>query len=279
MLKITAGIGVGFLEREGIKTVCDSAMKKLGFYNQKAKYFVYACMAGSFCSIGMALAYTFGADFYASETLRGAYRFIIAFAFTFALTMIIFSGAELFTGNVFVMTVSALCGRVKLSRACSLLAFCYLANIVGAAAFGVLIWATGLLNGSTGEFLVNAASVKMTLPFWQAFFRGVLCNMLICLGTWSSTKAKSEVAKMVMIFWAVVGFVGSGYEHSIANAGLFTMALLAPHTAQGVSLIGAVNNLVPVTLGNLAGGALLVGWAYWFSGRGETKPEDSLPAA
>lgn len=84
---------------------------------------------------------------------------------------------------------------------------------------------------------------------------------------------------MIMIFWAVVGFVGSGYEHSVANAGMFTMALLAPHTAAGVSLFGAVSNLVPVTLGNLAGGALLVGWVYWFSGRGETKPEDSLPVA
>lgn len=267
------------MEREGIKTVCDSAIKKLDFYNQKTKYFVYACMAGGFCAIGMALAYTLGADFYANETLRGAYRLIIAFAFTFALTMIVFAGAELFTGNVFVMTVCALSGRAKLSRACSLLAFCYLANIAGAAAFGALIWATGLLGGSTGEFLVDAAAGKMALPFWQAFFRGALCNMLICLGTWSSTKAKSETAKMIVIFWAVFGFVGSGYEHSVANAGLFTMALLAPHIASGVSFLGAINNLVPVTLGNLVGGALLVGWVYWFSGRGETKPVDSLPTA
>lgn len=236
-------------------------------------------MAGGFCTLGMALAYSLGAEFSASVALRGASKLIVASAFTFALAMIVFAGAELFTGNVFVMTVSTLCGRTKPAPACSLLAFCYLANIFGAAVFGTLIWATGLLDGPMGEFLVNAAAVKMSIPFWQAFFRGVLCNTLICLGVWSASKAKSETAKLIMIFWAVLGFVGSGYEHSIANSGLFTMALLAPQSAQGVSLLGAVNNLVPVTLGNLAGGALLVGWVYWFSGRGEAKPDDSLPVA
>lgn len=267
------------MEHEGIGIVCGSARKKLDFYRNKPQYFVYACMAGGFCAIGMALAYALGAEFSASEALRGASRLVVASAFTFALTMIVFAGAELFTGNVFVLTVSVLCGDTKFSRACSLLAFCYFANFVGAALFGMMIWATGLLGGPMGASLVNSATVKMALPFWPAFFRGTLCNALICLGTWSGSKVKSETAKMILYFWVVLAFVGTGYEHSIANAGLFTMALLAPQTTPDVSLYGAVCNLIPVTLGNLAGGALLVGWTYWFSGRGKTEPEDLLPAA
>ena len=81
---------------------------------------------------------------------------------------------------------------------------------------------------------------------------------------------KSEVAQMLMLVWVVVGFVTTGYEHSIANTALFTMAFLAPQTTGAISLSGAISNLVPVTIGNMIGGSLFVGVVYWYSGRAKS---------
>lgn len=272
------------MEQTGLAAVCQSAEKKLNFFQSQGRYFVYACMAGCFCSLGMALAYAMGGSFYASEALRGAYKLILGSTFTLSFTMIIFAGAELFTGNVFVFTVSVLSKKTAPAASVQLVAFCYLANILGAAVMGAVVAATGLLQGSMGDLLVTSAMTKMTLPFFQAFFRGVLCNTLVCLGIWCVTKMKSETAKLIVLLWVVLGFAGPGYEHSIANAGIFTMAMLAPQAGgAGLSLAaglaGALRNLVPVTLGNLVGGGLCVGWVYWFAGSGKiTKPEDDLPS-
>lgn len=224
-------------------------------------------MAGGFCTLGMALAYMLGSEFHASEALAGAYKLIVGAAFAFSFTMIIFSGAELFTGNIFYMTVGFLSKKVKLSQAFALLLFCYFSNIIGAVIIGILFASTGLMNGLIGGFIVNSTVTKMALPFGYAFSRGILCNFMICTGTWACSKLKSEAAKMIIIFWVILAFVGTGYEHCVANAGLFAMAFLAPQAVPEVSLIGAINNMIPVTLGNIAGGSLLVGWVYWFSGK------------
>jgi len=259
------------MEQTGLETVCQSAEKKLSFFKSKRRYFVYACMAGCFCSLGMALAYAMAGGFYASPALQGAYKLILGSTFTLSFTMIIFAGAELFTGNVFVFTVSTLSRRTALTDGVKLLVFCYLSNLLGAAVMGSMVAATGLLQGSMGDLLVTSAATKMALPFSQAFFRGVLCNILVCLGIWCVAKLKSETAKLIVLLWVVLGFAGPGYEHSIANAGIFTMALLAPQAGSAgltlaSGLAGTLNNLVPVTLGNLVGGGLFVGWVYWFSG-------------
>jgi nitrite transporter NirC len=126
---------------------------------------------------------------------------------------------------------------------------------------------TGLLDGHTGELLVSSTVGKMSIPFSEAFFRGIMCNILVCLGYWAMSKVKSEVAKLIIIIWVVAGFVTPGYEHSIANAGIFTMAFSAPMADSGLVMSGILSNLIPVTLGNLAGGAVFVAVPYWISCR------------
>lgn len=257
------------MEQEGLRYVAQAAATKMAFFRHRWEYVVYSMIAGAFCSIGMAFAYSVGAAVYANPASQEMYRLAIGIAFSLSFTLITFAGCELFTSNVFVMSIGALSRSVRTRDAAGLLFLCYLANLFGAAFMALVFAATGLLDGPTGQLLVKSSAAKASLAFIPAFFRGVLCNILVCLGYWAMSKAKSEAAKLIIIVWVVAGFVTPGYEHSIANAGIFTMALAAPYgaSAPGLQLDGIAGNLIPVTLGNFVGGAFLVALPYWVSGR------------
>ena len=253
------------MEQEGLARVSRAAAQKVSFCKYKGKFVIYSMIAGAFCSIGMAFAYSTGAAFYFSPTSREFYKLALGIAFALSFTLITFAGCELFTSNVFVMTIGSLTRSIGIRDAAGLLTLCYVSNLIGAAFIAWVFGMTGLLEGSVGELLVSSTAVKMHLPFTQALFRGIMCNVLVCLGYWAMAKVQSEVAKLIIIVWVVAGFVTPGYEHSIANAGIFTMAFLAPAATQEVTLIGIASNLIPVTLGNLIGGALLVALPYWIT--------------
>ena len=111
--------------------------------------------------------------------------------------------------------------------------------------------------------MTKAAADKMNAPFMELLFRGILCNILVCLAVWCSFKLKEETAKLIVIFWCLFAFITSGFEHSIANMSLLSIALMIPHP-ETVSMIGLAANLVPVTIGNIIGGAMFIGAGYWF---------------
>ena len=254
------------MEEEALSAVTLAALKKSEFFRTPARYFIYSAMAGCFCTIGMALACSVAGGFYSSDALRGAHSFMLGAMFTLSFTMIIFAGAELFTGNVLSMTIGFLQGKLRLSLCVKFLAVCYLANVLGAAFMGLIVYSAGTLQGQTGDYLLRLVEGKASLSLSQGFFKGILCNTLVCLGMWCVFKVKSESAKLIILFWAVLGFVAPGYEHSIANAGLFTMAIAA-NSLSIINLQGILLNMLTVTLGNLAGGSLFVGLVYWYSGR------------
>jgi len=255
------------MEQEALAVVAQTAAKKVAFWKYTWRYVVYSMIAGAFCSIGMAFAYSVGAQYYFTPSLKELYRLGIGIAFALSFTLIVFAGCELFTSNVFVMTIGLLCRSIKIREAVGLLILCYTANLVGASLMALVFAMTGLLNGAVGELLLTSTVGKMEIPFTQAFFRGVMCNILICLGYWAMSKTKSDAAKLIIILWVIAGFVTPGYEHSIANAGVFTMAFFVPLTNPGLVVSGIWGNLIPVTLGNLAGGALFVALPYWISNR------------
>ena len=112
----------------------------------------------------------------------------------------------------------------------------------------------------------------MAAPAGELFFRGVLCNILVCLAVWTAIKAKNEMAKLTLIFWCLFAFIGSGFEHSIANMSLLAMGLMIPHPA-AITVGGYVYNLAFVTAGNIVGGAILIGALYWYASSGNLSLE------
>lgn len=256
------------MENQNILSVASSAANKVNFFKtSKEQYAVYSIIAGCFCSIGMVFAYSAGAGVYGSQAFSSLYKLAIGISFALSFTLIIFAGSELFTGNVLVMTIGMLEKKITIFDTVKLLALCYAANITGAVLMGLLFASTGLLDSPMGKLLLEACKLKTQIPFMQALSRGILCNVLVCLGTWCVSKLKSESGKMIVLVWVVAGFVTPGFEHSIANAGLFTMAAFVPGSAGFINFQGILSNMIPVTIGNIIGGSMLVGLGYWFSGK------------
>ena len=140
---------------------------------------------------------------------------------------------------------------------------CYLGNFVGAVILVALFQLGGVPKGATGEYFATIAAGKMGGTASALFFKGMLCNMLVCLAVWCCTKMKTESGKLIMIFWCIYIFMACGFEHSIANMSVMAVGLLNGAGVEGVSIVGYFHNLLWVTLGNIAGGALLVAFPYY----------------
>jgi len=141
----------------------------------------------------------------------------------------------------------------------------YVGNLLGCLGLAWLLAKSGVFGIEPAKsFVESTAAAKMHLDFGTAFARGILANWLVSLAVWGAGRTKSDPAKLVIIFWCLFAFIGAGFEHSIANMTLLALALFQPHADAGTWL-GYVQNLVPVTLGNIVGGAIFVGGAYWFT--------------
>ena len=181
----------------------------------------------------------------------GPAQFLGGIAFSLGLILVIVGGAELFTGNALIVMawVDRLISTAKLLQNWLVV---YLGNFIGALAMVGLVYYAGLLKGSIGEIAAKIAGGKFTLGFSEAFFRGFLCNMLVCLAVWLSFAARSVAGKILSIIWPISAFVALGLEHSVANMYLLPAGLAAG--AHG-SLSDIMQNLISLTLGNIAGGA------------------------
>ncbi len=188
-----------------------------------------------------------------------------ACVFPAGLAMVVVAGSELFTGDN-LMIVSLLDKKIRFGRMVGVLVIVYIGNLIGSVIVAALASLGGTL-GSVQEAVVSAAVSKAALGFGQAFVRGVMCNVLVCIAVWMAAAAKEPVGKIVGLYMPIMVFVLCGYEHCVANmyylpAGLFTAAkygLAADGLTWGSAL---VKNLLPVTLGNLVGG-MGVGALYW----------------
>jgi nitrite transporter NirC len=144
--------------------------------------------------------------------------------------------------------------------------FSYIGNFVGSAAVAGIFALTGSTQGIAGDFILKVSAAKMGSAFMPLFAKGILCNVLVCLAVLCAVKMKSESGKLIMIFWCLFAFITSGFEHSIANMTIFSISLFMPHP-ETVSVMGMISNLVPVTLGNMVGGAVLLGGGYYYIGK------------
>lgn len=211
-----------------------------------------------------------------AKTLAGA-------LFATGLMLVVIAGGELFTGNC-LMLIACLSKKMRLRSMLTSWLVVYIGNLIGslllAAAIirsGQLGFSEGLLGGAT----IKTAVYKAGLSFENAFFMGVLCNMLVCLAVWMAAAAKDVAGKLLAVFFPIWLFITSGFEHSVANmyylaAGIFAkgnplwaeQALGLGVSTQQLQALNwsamLLNNLLPVTLGNIVGGALLVGAVYWY---------------
>lgn len=203
--------------------------------------------------------------------------------FTTGLMMVIVTGAELFTGNTLII-VSCIERKLKWTKMLRNWFYVYLGNFMGSMIIVFFILYSGQLdfsNGLLGGFTIKVAAYKTGLTFSKAFFMGILCNWLVCLAVWMASAAKDISGKLLAIFFPIWLFITSGFEHSIANMYYIPAGILAklnPIWVQGAITLGVtpeklshlnwvtfLNNLIPVTLGNIVGGSLFVGMVYWGS--------------
>ena len=228
-------------------------------------YFLQTIFGGLFIGFGIMLMVTIGGLLDPAGV--ASMKITQGLAFSVALSMVMLAGANLFTGDNLVLTVGTLSKKTSPFEMISIWVTCYFGNLVGAILGAVLFYNAGLAAGDTAAYIEKLATAKMSAGFLALLCRGILCNMLVCLGVWSCYKLQNEAAKILMIFCCVFPFITSGFEHSVANMTLFSLAMIIPH-GELVSLSAAISNLVPVTLGNIIGGAV-IGIVYWINAKGK----------
>lgn len=254
---------------------CDAGLAKCKL--SLKKMFSLAILAGVFIAFGAQLFLLVSSD---STLGFGFTRFLGGSVFTVGLMMVVVGGAELFTGNNLVL-IAALNKRITWGELLRSWFFVYIGNFVGSILIATfLFWGgTWALNGNlAGATALKAASSKVSMTFAQAFFRGILCNWLVCMAVWMAMASKDVIGKLFAIYFPIMAFVASGFEHSVANMfflpyGIFLKSIpkVVEATGKTLSDFAALNwgtlftkNLIPVTLGNIIGGAIFVGMVYWF---------------
>ena len=239
--------------------------------------FVLAVLAGAFIALGAAFATTVGSG--GGDVPYGVLRLLVGLAFTLGLILVVVAGAELFTGNNLIVMAWA-SRRVSSGQLMRNWTLVYAGNFVGAFATAVLVFLARQYtfgNGEVGVTALTIASTKTSLGFGQAIVLGALCNALVCLAVWLTYGAHTTADKILAVIPPIAAFVALGFEHSVANMYFIPVALLietddawVDATAGVPDLSGltwssfVVDNLIPVTIGNVIGGAVMVGVVYWF---------------
>ena len=238
----------------GYTLLGSAAEKKISFYKKdKIAYFISSALAGIYVGICMITILVMAGmlnDFAGIKILQGA-------SFAAALSLVVFAGSELFTGNIFVMTAGILLNVVRVRDGIGLCTYNYFGNFAGSILIAALFLGTGYLQGAVLEAAYAAIYAKTNPAFFALLVRGILCNVLVCLAVWCVYRMKSESGKLIMIFWCIYLFVVCGFEHSIANMTLFSMGTMA-----GSNMMAIVIALIAATIGNTIGGIML-SVAYW----------------
>ncbi len=255
--------------------------------------FVLAVLAGAFIALGAIFATTVSAGSIAVKDAAGATTFstglpwgitrlLMGLVFSLGLILVVVAGSELFTGNNLIMMAFA-GGKVSLGALLRNWVIVYIGNFVGSIATAAIMFMSKQYtfgSGAVGLNILNIAEFKTSLEFVQAIALGIMCNALVCLAVWLCFSARTTTDKILAIIPPISAFVAAGFEHSIANMyfipiGLFVKYFGDASFFEGLKKTAAdfpnltwgnffIGNLLPVTIGNIIGGALMVGLVYWF---------------
>lgn len=240
--------------------------------------FVLAVLAGAFIAIGA----IFCTITVTGDMAFGLKKLLGGIVFSLGLILVIIGGAELFTGNNLIVMAWA-SGRISAYQILRNWVIVYAGNLTGSLATAVLMFFTGqytFANGQVGITALSIAQAKCSLTFIQAISLGIMCNVLVCLAVWLCFSARTSTDKILSIIFPIAAFVAAGFEHCVANMyfipiGLFIRSGAGPSFWQATGSASdqymnltvsnfLVNNLLPVTIGNIIGGSLMVGAVYWF---------------
>jgi formate transporter len=265
------------------------------------KMFMLSVLAGAFISLGAIFATTIGAGGMSLTAADGTValntslpygvtRLLMGLVFSLGLILVVVGGAELFTGNNLIVMAWAN-GKVTGSALLRNWVIVYVGNFVGSIGTAILMFMTRQYTFGTNSVGITALRIgvaKVELNFMQAIALGILCNALVCLAVWLTYSARSTIDKIAAIIFPITAFVAAGFEHSVANMYFIPYALLVKDFDAGfISTVAdkvphldlltwqafLVRNLLPVTIGNIIGGAVLVAAAYWAIFLRSAKPQ------
>jgi formate transporter len=241
---------------------------------------VLGILAGAFIAIGAIFATTTSAG--AGDMSYGLAKMLGGLAFSVGLILVVIGGAELFTGNILIF-MAFLGRKVSLMALLRNWAIVYIGNLIGSVATAILVF-LGKQHlfgaGAIGLNMLAIGEAKTSLGFVQALALGILCNAIVCMAVWLTYSARTTVDKIAAIILPIAAFVAAGFEHSVANMYFIPIALMVKYGAEP-GFFEAIRrvpgdfphltvenfvfvNLLPVTVGNIIGGAILVGLMYWF---------------
>lgn len=244
-----------------------------------SKQILLGIVAGVFIAFAAQGSNMAAFNLFGNPQLYGVGKALAGAIFSTGLMMVIIAGGDLFTGNNLII-LSVLEKKVTLTEMLKNWFFVYIGNFIGSVLIAYMIVASGQLHSGMNNLAaitIKIASYKISLSFYQAFLLGIMCNWIVCLAVWMAYGAKDIAGKVLAIFFPIWLFITSGFEHSVANmyyvpAGILAKTHLEYAQASGLSADKLsnlnwssffLNNLLPVTLGNVVGGALFVGGIYW----------------
>lgn len=259
------------MNKSAIDSVIELAKKKKGYLETSIiQYLIRAALSGVYIGFGIMMSYRLGESFYDAHS--PATSLISSIFFGLALILIIYGESELFTGNTMTFVISTLKKETTWKDTLENWITCYFGNLLGAIGFALLVMLSGLFfSAENSQYLMNVASHKMELSTSELLFRAVLCNWVVCLAVWIPLNMKGDAAKISAMLLLVFAFVASGFEHSVANMVTFSIALAVSHP-DSITIMGAIHNLIPVTIGNIVGGGFFVGYLYVYL---SSKPKTS----
>lgn len=254
------------MHNETLEKLTVAAKNKVNLLNSsRLKYIVSSAFAGLYVGIGILLIFTIGGLLTSANSPMT--KIMMGVSFAIALSLVVMTGSELFTGNNMVMTAGTLNKGTSTKDLLRVWAYSFVGNLIGSLLVAGLFVGTGLVNkGAVMEFFATTSLAKASLPFMDLFFRGVLCNILVCVAVMCSFRTNDDTAKLIIIFMCLFAFITSGFEHSVANMTIFGVALFSS-AIKRATLMGAIYNLFVVTLGNIAGGALVMGVGAYILGK------------
>ncbi|MCS4485100.1 formate/nitrite transporter family protein [Gleimia sp. 6138-11-ORH1] len=250
--------------QESLAAQMESGHHKAAGINRPLAFAVATLLGGIFIGIADILMFTAAGPFYVAQS--PAAPLLSGLVFGLGLVLVVFAGGELATSAMMALPQAVAGKQVALLRAVTVLMLILLGNLVGSVLLAALVSYSGVFAADTaaGGMLEGVVAAKVHKSDLELFVRGIMCNVLVCLAIWSQARTQNDVAKILLMGWAMFAFVTSGFEHVVANMTTFSLGLFLG--VEQATLFEAARNWLIVGAGNLVGGAVFIGGAYLLVG-------------